>query len=870
MKLTTIRAKLLAGFGAMLLLMLAISLIGLNRLNGMNSRLNSLADVSAAKVELASYIGQRIVEISRAEKNLILSTRVADMDAFASVIDGNQREIEDAVGRLKGLTDTEGDAVVDEFSTIWSEYLAVNRQVRDLARLNSNVEAKGLSDGEGDRAFDAADDASAAVVSFYESATTARSALSAAAADAARACARLTAHAAAIRDAEKSLLLRRLSAAASPAAGPDSDLPEDMDPAVEAHRKATAMADAVVMGLDPLDTADGKRLTEALQQSYAAYKAISQRVTVLALEGRGERAGRLSMGAGAQRYASMTAALAALADHAETVRSDAAAAAGNAVRGALAAESIRSLMGRINAREKNLILLTSVGKMDEVAKTIQGLKKTLGDQLRRLERDADLEARSLIDPFKTAWARYLEVSDAVIAASRENGNSRAYDVSAGEGRRLSDAALAAMETIIAKNQADMAADMAASDRNFVIALWVMIGVLVFSIVIGAAVARWVIGAIDKGLSKAIEVSKRLAEGDMTAQIEIENHDEIGDLLQTMRSMVRRLKGIIADVNEAANNVAVGSESMSASAQQLSSTSQSVSQGAEEQAASAEEASSSMEEMAANIRQNADNALQTEKLARKSAEDAESSGQTVRQTVEAMRDISKKISIIEEIARQTDLLALNAAIEAAQAGEHGKGFAVVASEVRKLSERSAQAAGEIMSVADSSVAVAERSGELLASLVPDIQRTSELVQEISAASNEQNTGVDQINKAMQQLDQVIQQNASASEEMSSTSEELAASSEELASQAEAMRSAMAFFKVDDSLTAAARKKGAAAPKGRRGTKDAPAHHDPHSHAHPEPAKAKGKTAQEKPAAGAPIEMGEEETEAVPDDEDFVKY
>jgi len=278
-----------------------------------------------------------------------------------------------------------------------------------------------------------------------------------------------------------------------------------------------------------------------------------------------------------------------------------------------------------------------------------------------------------------------------------------------------------------------------------------------------------------------EIAGKLAEGDLTVRIETRDHDT-GSVLFAVKSMIERLKTVIADVKIASDNVASGSQQLSAGAVQMS-------QGTTEQAASAEEASSSVEEMNATIRQNSDNALMTEKIALKSAADAAASGKAVSEAVVAMKEIAGKISIIEEIARQTNLLALNAAIEAARAGDHGKGFAVVASEVRKLAERSQVAAAEISRLSSSSVEVAEKAGLMLEKLVPDIQKTAELVQEISAASREQSSGSEQINAAIQQLNQVIEQNAGAAEQMSSMAEELS-------SQAEQLQSTMVFFKVDE--------------------------------------------------------------------------
>ncbi|MBF0370663.1 MAG: methyl-accepting chemotaxis protein [Magnetococcales bacterium] len=321
-----------------------------------------------------------------------------------------------------------------------------------------------------------------------------------------------------------------------------------------------------------------------------------------------------------------------------------------------------------------------------------------------------------------------------------------------------------------------------NEETVTIVVWVSS----ISFFIAIFLAWWITRMVTKPLGgepgALADILTTLSNGDLRVNIDVQPGDT-DSLTVATRQMVEKLKTIVGEITVAAENVTSGSQEISSSASSLS-------DGATQAAASVEETSSAMEEMASNIQQNTDNAQQTQQISQKAAKDAEEGGQSVSEAVVAMKEIADKISIIEEIARQTNLLALNAAIEAARAGEHGKGFAVVAAEVRKLAERSQAAAGEISQLSASSVQVAEKAGNIINTLVPDIQKTAELVQEIAAASQEQNQGADQINQSIQQLDGVIQQNAGASEEMAATSEELNA-------QADQMSQSISFFKVDNS-------------------------------------------------------------------------
>ena len=289
-----------------------------------------------------------------------------------------------------------------------------------------------------------------------------------------------------------------------------------------------------------------------------------------------------------------------------------------------------------------------------------------------------------------------------------------------------------------------------------------VGLLVASVLglVSLLIARGIV----RSLQQSVGVARAIASGDIAQTIETHRSDEIGDLQRAMSTMSASLTAIVAEVRSSVDLVASGSAQSAATAENLSS-------GSTEQAAASEEASAAIEQLTANVRQNADNASQTEKMARQAAVNARSSGEAVEQSVGAMRLIAERIGIVEDIARQTDLLALNAAIEAARAGSHGKGFAVVASEVRKLAERSQDAAREIGILSLDTLRASELAGDRLGRLVPDIERTAELVSEISAACREQSVGIDQINQAISQLDQVTQANAGAANEMAATAEQL---------------------------------------------------------------------------------------------------
>jgi methyl-accepting chemotaxis protein len=484
------------------------------------------------------------------------------------------------------------------------------------------------------------------------------------------------------------------------------------------------------------------------------------------------------------------------------------------------AEEIQVNLLDVARTEKNLIMERDPQQMRGYDDKLNLLRTKMDTDIDHGHTISSEKGKPFYEAMRAQWDQMKLLDTKLRELALANKDDEATAVSFGALRTVNTAIQKTTDELVDLTKTQMKTATEGAEEAYQQSRALLIGLVIGAVLLAAGCAAWVMISISAGLKKINVMAQAVAIGDLDQHIEVKTNDEIrdvvdsvnvmtanlrntagiadqiaaGDLMvqpkplsdkdklgQALASMVERLRGVVGDAIAAANNVSSGSQELSATAEQMS-------QGATEQASAAEEASASMEEMASNIKQNADNASQTEKISKQSAKDAEASGDAVNKAVLAMQTIAEKITIVQEIARQTDLLALNAAVEAARAGEHGKGFAVVASEVRKLAERSQTAATEISGLSGETVKAAKDAGDMLAKLVPDIHKTAELVSEISAACREQDIGASQINEAIQQLDKVTQQNASASEEMSATSEELASQSEEL-------QTSIAYFRTD---------------------------------------------------------------------------
>lgn len=434
-----------------------------------------------------------------------------------------------------------------------------------------------------------------------------------------------------------------------------------------------------------------------------------------------------------------------------------------------------------NVREN--LLATDAADIAALEEEVNTVHAKVDTDLEALRATAEGTNIAKIDIYETEHEVLEVLHDKIRAFKATGGQPAAFRMLIVEGEIAFQKLNAALTDLRGSYQVQMEEAVATSEAEYQADRQFLLLLIAVGAVFGTAAAIWIVTAISRGLLASVDLARKVADGDLRSLAQPRGNDEISDLLKAQNDMIGKLRETVGNVSAAVRNVAAGSA-------QMASTSEELSQGATEQASSTEQVSSAVEEMTANIRQSSENALTTEKIATKSADDARSSGRAVADAVQAMQTIADRIMIVQEIARQTDLLALNAAVEAARAGEHGRGFAVVAAEVRKLAERSQTAAAEISSLSASTVRTAASAGEMLHALVPDIERTSSLVTEITAASRELATGSSQISMSIQQLDKVTQANTSASEELSSAATELA-------SQAEQLADAISFFQLEES-------------------------------------------------------------------------
>ncbi|PKU25039.1 methyl-accepting chemotaxis protein [Telmatospirillum siberiense] len=551
----------------------------------------------------------------------------------------------------------------------------------------------------------------------------------------------------------------------------------------------------------------GLKLLPVIESAFGEFTAAEDKVRALGRIHSNGKAGDMLTGAGSETTNAALDALKPLLDRVENGANPTPAQ----VRVAAEIRLLTTQIGQMHVVIRNGIMASDDASTEAALKPLPAVI----DRIHGLQES--IRARLTVDEDIRAWAVFLDkyrtwekLADEVVVQARRNTEIKALALSIGEVRAAATKLAQSAEELVSAAQKQMAADKQQAEQTYASIRTLMFAAVILSLVIGIGAGAYIAVSVARGLGKTVALANAVAVGDLSQDVQISSNDEIRDLVTALNNMtatlrnsaniaseiaqgnltvktsrlsdkdtfgialetmLERLRSVVIDASSAANNVAAGSQELSAGSEQLS-------QGATEQAAATEQASASIEEMAANIKQNAENATQTEKIARQSSADAQSSGEAVNRAVDAMQTIAQKIGIVQEIARQTDLLALNAAVEAARAGEHGRGFAVVASEVRKLAERSQGAATEISTLSVETSKIALEAGQMLARLVPDIKKTAELVEEISAACREQDIGAEQINQAISQLDKVTQQNAGASEEMASTSEELSALAEQL--------------------------------------------------------------------------------------------
>lgn len=715
-------------YGAVLLLVLVIALvaaIGIGQMARMGRDFQYAVEVAGEQVRTAEGILRRIAQVVELERELVLSDDTDEMKDLGQRMDAAIAEVDQGLERLRAMGGAEVDAELDSFGTPWEQYRSINQRVRELARLNSNVRARRMSDGPGREAFEKCQRLAAELVAQSRDRVTERAEASQASDHRVTLGDRVIRNLLYIHRAEKNIIL---------------ETRYNVERARKQREESLKAVETAVTELSSLmSSEEGDALFRRFRRAYKSFLDTSNRAVDLALAERTSEARMISVGGGRAYYNRAERALDRLAAF-NASRSDAhAQRAISAVSHALAAEALRADLLAIKGLEKDLILEPTEAGMTGYAETATERIGRVKDRLETLAATGDADTSGRITTLRSAWETLLTIHRRVTATALENGNERARRLSLEEGHPVVQQATARMESIAEAHRQAMAAARGASETAAENARWTMLLAGAVGILLGGGLAVWLVAGLN-----------------------------------------RRLRGWLVRLDQGASGVHAASRQIAAAGEQLAA-------GANRQSASLEETRGFVEEVHRKTRENADHAAEADRLMAEARDRLKRSDAAMAKLEAAMASIgrsgaeaSRVLAGVDDIATQTHLLALNAAVEAARAGQAGAGFSVVADEVRNLARRSAEESRNTAEVLRGSDERVREGTDLVTELqtvygeAAEAARSSaDRMSEIAAAATDSVAALDQLQSAISGVDEVVQMNAGNAEELASSSAEMVA-------------------------------------------------------------------------------------------------